>query len=218
MKSSQTTLIPPEGHCQNNKQLGFFKESYQSWTGEGFVCCCLDVPAFCTFVLEISPCYISMFFFKHTGRFTFHTSFLLFWADPPGRRQSPLHVLLSTGGHLDSHLHRDGPSSQLQWPGPGRDAEAHDSTSLARFGEWPQPVSRTPAQASLVLDENQDIAKREIALALAAGQQIVLLGSCPPRAGGRRLRRQRSDPWIMVRFCRGKKQRKCFFFFLPYKT
>lgn len=47
MKSSQTTLIPPEGHCQNNKQLGFFKESYQSGTGEGFVCCCVDVSAFC---------------------------------------------------------------------------------------------------------------------------------------------------------------------------
>lgn len=38
MKSSQTTLIPPEGHCQNSEQLGFFKESYQSWTGEGCVC------------------------------------------------------------------------------------------------------------------------------------------------------------------------------------
>lgn len=34
MKSSQATLIPPEGHCQNNKQLGFFKERYLSWTGE----------------------------------------------------------------------------------------------------------------------------------------------------------------------------------------
>lgn len=40
MKSSQATLIPPEGHCQNNKQLGFFKESYLSWTGERCVCVC----------------------------------------------------------------------------------------------------------------------------------------------------------------------------------
>lgn len=53
IKSSQATLIPPEGHCQNNKQLGFFKESYLSRTGERRVCarsrcysCCGDLNPF----------------------------------------------------------------------------------------------------------------------------------------------------------------------------
>ena len=40
ISSSQDTLIPPEGHCQNNKQLGFFKESYLFWTGERCVNAC----------------------------------------------------------------------------------------------------------------------------------------------------------------------------------
>lgn len=115
---------------------------------------------------------------------TVRTSFLLFWANPLGRGQSPFCIFLSAGGHLDAHLHRDGPSSQLQRPGPRRNANAHDSAGLTRLGVGPQPVSRTSAQTSLVLDENQDITEGEVGLALATGQQVVLIRYCPPRAGG----------------------------------
>lgn len=203
MKSSQTTLIPPEGHCQNNKQLGFFKESYLSWTGEQCVHACVCVCALCTYVCVQDMCIStdksslligSSSFIKRTVCSTLRTSSLLFRADPLGRRQPPLNVLLSAGGHLDAHLHWNGPSTQLQRPGPGRDGNAHDSTGLPRLGEGPQSVSRTPAQTSLVLDENQDIAQREVGLALATGQQIMLRGSRPPRAGGGWRRRWRSRP------------------------
>lgn len=56
MKSSQTTLIPPEGHCQNNKQLGFFKESYLSWTGEGCVCVCILFAPVCVCLCVFKRC------------------------------------------------------------------------------------------------------------------------------------------------------------------
>lgn len=209
MKSSQTTLILPEGHCQNNKQLGFFKERYLSWTGEGcvHVCLCVCVCMLvaprhvfktCASILTRAPCLLDLrasSFIKCTVCSNlFRTSSLLFWADPLGRRQSPLCILLSAWGHLDAHLHRNGPSTQLQRPGPRRDGNARDSTSLPRLREGPQPVSRTPAQASLVLDENQDIAQREVGLALSTGQQIMLLRSQPVQTGGGWLWRWRSRP------------------------
>lgn len=200
MKSSQTTLIPPEGHCQNNKRPGFFKESYQSWTGERCVCVCVclrhvNLPALCS----LAP--LASSFIKHSVCSTLRTSSLLFRADPLGRRQPPLCVLLSAGGHLDAHLHRDGASTQLQRPGPGSNANARDSTRLPGLGEGPQSSSRASAQTPLVLDENQDVAQGEVGLALATGQQVMLLGSRSPRAGGGWLRRWRSRPRIMIGLC-----------------
>lgn len=122
------------------------------------------------------------------------TSSLLFGADPFGWRQPLLHILFSSGGHLDAHLHRNGSSPQLQRPGPGRDSKACGPTSVPGFREGPPSTCGPLAQTPLVLDENQDIPQREVGLALAAGQQIMLPRSRPPRAGGGGLRRWRSRP------------------------
>lgn len=121
------------------------------------------------------------------------TSSLLFGADPSGRRQPAVLVPLSAGRHLNAHLHRDGPSAQLQRPGPRGDDGRH-AAALPGLAEGARPASGPPAQAALVLDENQDIAQGEVGLALAAGQQVVLPGSSPPRARGGRLRGLRSGP------------------------
>lgn len=213
MKSSQTTLIPPEGHCQNNKQLGFFKESYLSWTGEGCVRVCFVCvyPLFlrvCVCVTTLTREFPAYWFFSHPNLNVLRTSSLLFRADPLGRRQPHQSIVLPAGGHLDAHLHRNGPSTQLQRPGPGRDSDARDPASLPGFGEGPRSAPGAPAQASLVLDENQDIAQREVGLALTTGQQVMLPGSHPPRAGCGWLRGRRSRPRIMIGLCCGGKKRE----------
>lgn len=137
---------------------------------------------------------------------TVRTSSLLFGADALGWGQSPLRVLLSARGHLDAHFHWDRASDQFQRPGPGRDVQTHDPAALAGLGEGAQAAAGTTAHAPLVFDENQDVAQREVGLALAAGQQVVLFGPRPPRAGGGGLWRLRSGPGIMVGFGCGKKK------------
>lgn len=139
-------------------------------------------------------------------RYNLFTSSLLFRADPFGWGQPPRLILLPSWGHLDAHFHRNSPSSQLQWPGPRRDGKAHNPASCPRFGEGPQSANGPPAQTALVLDENQDITQREVSLALAAGQEVMLSRCSPPRARGGQLRRWRSCPWVMIGLCcRNKK-------------
>lgn len=235
MKSSQATLIPPEGHCQNNKQLGFFKGRYLSWTGERYVHMYVWVHVFALWVcLRHVPLYWqvssphSVFGIELLIGWSnclllqcvvsLHTSSLLLGADPFGRRQPPLLILFSSGGHLDAYLHRNGPSTQLQWPPPRRDGNASDPATLPRLGEQPWSAPRPPAETPLVLDKNQDITQREVGLALAAGQQIMLPRYSPPRAEGGGLWRWRSRPWIMIGLCcrkgRGRQNMSsCAFFF-----
>lgn len=144
-------------------------------TGEGCVCgpvCCL--------------------------RLGFCTSFLLLRADSPGRRQPPLLVFLSPGGHLDAHLHGNRTPAELQRPRPRRDGNAHDPAGLPGLGEGARSAVRPPTQPALVLDENKDVTEGEIGLALAAGQEVVLPWTHPPRTGGGRLRRGRPRSWVMV--------------------
>lgn len=126
---------------------------------------------------------------------TLRTSFLLFGADSLGRGQPPAFVFLPSGGHLDAHLHRMRPSSaELQRAGPGQDGNAHDPAGLAGLGEGAGPAAAgPPAQPSLVLDENEDVAEGEVGLTLAAGQEVVLPGPHPPRTWGGWLRRGRSS-------------------------
>lgn len=59
-----------------------------------------------------------------------------------------------------------------------------------------------------MLDENQDVTKREVGLALTAGQQVMFSGSQPPRADGGQLWRWRTRPWVMIGFSyRGDKKK-----------
>ena len=72
-------------------------------------------------------------------------------------------------GHLDAHLH--GPATSLRL-----DAQRQRAATVAWFVVEVRHAAATTAAAHppLVLDEQQDVAQREVGLALAAGQQVVL--------------------------------------------
>lgn len=79
------------------------------------------------------------------GRLTFISS-LLFGADPSGRCEPPLFVLLSARCHLNAHLHRHGTPAQLQRPRPGGEGDpVGPARPLPRFGEGARRTPQPPA-------------------------------------------------------------------------